>query len=375
MRTWSYRVITTLLFFGLAACGGSGGGGGGGSGGSDIPTATNAAITPPPTTPLAISTTGGTTSMTNQSIAANAFQASDGALDDASTASGVVGPVTATSGSEAQRETLGAIVRRHAEKLKDHQSSVNQQGSVSSAVQVSTQPCSGGGTLTVAFDDASQTATEVFVNCNQGGVVTHGTLSSAHAGVFRSLGPTPGSSYTIVVSATFSIDLSVAITSPVSNAVTQGSFQMDAHFFGNMQAAANGGVEPGVPNQVLVDMNGPSLLASDGADRELLSNFSISVNDDDAQAKTTISGHYTYASTVIGGSVMVDISAPIVFQPQAASHPNSGDVTITSPGSPGKIVLHVISSTTSVTVNAFANANDPSPIETATLTWAEADAL
>src|SRR4029077_18929753 len=79
-RTWLFRLLTTLLIFGLAACGGSGGGGGGGGGGG-IPTATNSAITPPPTTPVAITTSGGvTTSQANQSIAANALQASDGAM-------------------------------------------------------------------------------------------------------------------------------------------------------------------------------------------------------------------------------------------------------------------------------------------------------
>lgn len=370
-RTWCYTLVTTLVTVGLAACGGSGGGGG--SGGNGIPTATNAAIAPPPTTAVSIATSGtGTTSDANKSIAANSMQASNGALTDASTASGLVGSVTGNSGTQAQRETLGEIVRRHAEKLRDHQSSVNQ-GSATSMVQVQTQPCSGGGTTTVAFDDANQSATEVFVQCNQGGTVTHGTFSSSNVGVIQNLGPTAGSPYSISVTATFTIDLSVAIMAPVSNHVTQGSFNFTVTFAGNMQAAANGGVQPGVPNHVQVSMNGTSLLASDGTARELLSNFSILVDDNDTTGRTTISGGYTYASTTIGGSVTVAILPPIVFQPQGASHPISGTITITSPSSPGKsIVLTVISNPfagVSVTVS------DGVTTDTANLTWTQVDAL
>jgi len=367
-RTWLFRLLTTLLIFGLAACGGSGGGGGGGGSGG-IPTATNSAIAPPPTTPVAITTAGGVTSTTDQSIAVNAFQSSSGALSSASTASGLVGQVD-NSGTQATRETLAAIVRRHAEKLKDH------QGSVTSAVQVATQPCSGGGTLTVAFDDANLSATEVFVNCNEGGTVLHGTISSSNVGVTQSLGSTVGSPYAITVTATFTIDLSVVATAPASSVVTQGSFTFTAAFSGNMELAANGGVQPGVPNRVQLSMSGASLLTANGTARERLSNFSVSVDDNDTLGRTTISGGYTYASTIIGGSVTVVISPAIVNQPQGAPHPGSGAVTITSPTSPGKIVLTVISSpVVGVRVDVYANAADASPTDTANLTWAQVDAL
>ncbi len=367
-RTWLFRLLTTLLIFGLTACGGDGGAGGGGGGG--IPTATNAAIAPPTPTPVAITTVGGVTSPTNQSIAANALQSSDGALSNATTASGLVAGVQADdSGTQAKRETLAAIVRRHAEKLKDHQSSVT------SAVQVATQPCTGGGTLTVAFDDANLSATEVFVDCHEGNTVIHGTLSSSNVGVSQSFGSTVGSPYTVTVTATFTIDLSIATTAPASSVVTQGSFTFTAGFSGNMQAAATGGVEPGVPNRVQISMSGASLLTSNGTVRERLSNFSISVDDNDTLGRTTISGGYTYASTIIGGSVTVNISPALVDQPQGALHPSSGAVTITSPGSPGKIVLTVISSVAGVRVDVYANAADASPTETANLTWVQVDAL
>jgi len=291
-------------------------------------------------------------------------------LSSANTASGLVGSVQADdSGTQAKRDTLAAIVRRHAEKLKDH------EPSLTSAVQVATQPCSGGGTLTVAFDDANLSAIEVFVNCNEGGTVVHGTLSSSNVGVSQSLGSTPGSPYTVTVTATFTIDLSVATAAPASNVVTQGSFTFTAGFSGTMQAAANGGVQPGVPNRVQVSMGGASLLSSNGAVRERLSDFSISVDDNDTQGRTTLSGGYTYASTVIGGAVTVNISPAIVYQPQSALHASSGAVTITSSGSPGKIVLTVISSpVVGVRVDAYADANG-AVTDTANLTWAQADAL
>jgi hypothetical protein len=371
-RTWWFTFVTTLLISGLAACGGSGGGGGGGGG---IPGASNSAITPPPTTAVAITATPGTTSQTNQSIASNALQASDVASSTASTAGGLPGltGVQADSGTQAKHDTLAAIVRRHAERLKDHKSSVT------GVLQVATQPCSGGGTLTVAFDDASNSATEVFVNCNLGGIVTHGTLSSSNVSVVPELGSTVGSPYKITVMASFNIDLSFTTTAPpASTFVTQSSFTFTATFFGNMQADGTGGVEPGFPNRVQISMSGASLLASDGTIRELLSNFNIIVDNNDALENTTISGGYTYASTVINGSVTVNIpplAKAVVFQPQGALHPSSGEVTITSLGSPGKIVLTVISTpVVGVRVDAYADANG-SVTETANLTWDQVDAL
>jgi hypothetical protein len=372
-RTWWYTLVTTLLISGLAACSGGGGGGGGG-GGSGIPSATNAAITPPPTTPVTITsaTAGQPASQTNQTIGANGFQASDGAKNNASAASGL-GQVSAQADNSGtpQSETFGAIVRRHAEKLKDHKSSV------AGALQVETEPCSGGGTSTFAFDDASQSATEVFVGCNEGGTVLHGTLSSSNVGVSQNLGQTPGSAYSISVSATFTIDLSVTTTSPALIVVSQGSLSFTVAFSGNMVAAGNG-VQPGNPNRVQISMSGSSLLSSttigtNTPQRSQLSNFNLSVDDNDTLGRTTVSGGYTFASTAINGSVTVNVTTPIVYQPQGSRRPSSGAVTITSSLSPGKIVVTVISSVAGVTVDVYANATDMAAANSSTLTWSQVD--
>ena len=372
-RTWWYTLVTTLLISGLAACSGGGGGGGGG-GGNGIPTATNAAITPPPTTPVTITsaTAGQPASQTNQTIGANGFQASDGAKNNASAASGL-GQVSAQADNSGtpQSETFGAIVRRHAEKLKDHKSSVT------GALQVETEPCSGGGTSTFAFDDASQSATEVFVGCNEGGTVLHGTLSSSNVGVSQNLGQTPGSAYSISVSATFTIDLSVTTTSPALIVVSQGSLSFTVAFSGNMVAAGNG-VQPGNPNRVQISMSGSSLLSSttigtNTPQRSQLSNFNLSVDDNDTLGRTTVSGGYTFASTAINGSVTVNVTTPIVYQPQGSRRPSSGAVTITSSLSPGKIVVTVISSVAGVTVDVYANATDMAAANSSTLTWSQVD--
>ncbi|HXJ54491.1 MAG TPA: hypothetical protein VNH16_24150 [Burkholderiales bacterium] len=372
-RTWWYTLVTTLLISGLAACSGGGGGGGGG-GGSGIPSATNAAITPPPTTPVTITsaTAGQPASQTNQTIGANGFQASDGAKNNASAASGL-GQVSAQADNSGtpQSETFGAIVRRHAEKLKDHKSSVT------GALQVETEPCSGGGTSTFAFDDASQSATEVFVGCNEGGTVLHGTLSSSNVGVSQNLGQTPGSAYSISVSATFTIDLSVTTTSPALIVVSQGSLSFTVAFSGNMVAAGNG-VQPGNPNRVQISMSGSSLLSSttigtNTPQRSQLSNFNLSVDDNDTLGRTTVSGGYTFASTAINGSVTVNVTTPIVYQPQGSRRPSSGAVTITSSLSPGKIVVTVISSVAGVTVDVYANATDMAAANSSTLTWSQVD--
>ena len=361
-RTRLFRFLTTLLIFGLAACGGSGGGGGGG--GSGIPTATNAAIVPPPTTPVGI-TTGAGAMPANQSTAANGFQASQGALSNAANpASGLVGVQADT---QAQRETLAEIVRRHAERLKDH------QPSVTGALQVNTQPCSGGGTDTFAFDDASQSATEVFVTCNQGGTVLHGTLSSSNVSIVQNLGPTVGSPYTLAVTASFTIDLSVTTTAPAHNVVTQGSFTFTVSLNGNMQATGTGGVQPGPETTITISMSGTSLLTSNGTDRELLSNFGISVINNVTMSSLSIGGSYTYASTAINGAIMVAITGAIVFQPQGALHPSSGIVTITSPGSPGKSIVLTVISVPAAGVRV--DVSDGVTTDTANLTWAQVDAL
>ena len=101
------------------------------------------------------------------------------------TAAGLpVGVQAANSGTHAVPDNLAALVRRQAEKIKDH------QPSLTGAVQVQTQQCGGGGTFTVAFDDANGSFTEVFVTCNEGGTVTHGTLSASNVGIGQNLGPT-----------------------------------------------------------------------------------------------------------------------------------------------------------------------------------------
>lgn len=363
-RTWWYTLVTTLLVSGLAAC--SGGGGGGGGGGSGIPSASNAAITPPPTTAVQITNNGGgAPSQPNQSIAAHGFEASQGALTNAADpASLVVGSAKAGSGGE--RETLSAIVRRHAERLKDH------KPSVTGALQVDTQQCTGGGTDTFAFDDASQSATEVFVNCNNSGKVLHGTLSSSNVSVVQNLGPTVGSPYVLAVTATFTIDLAVT-RAPDPTVVTQGSFTFTVSINGNMQADGTGGVQTGPASTITIAMSGASLLTQNGAVRELLTNFGVTVIDNLNTSSSSIAGSYTYASTTIGGSVMVAITGAIVSQ-SGQSHPSSGIVTITSPGSPGKIVLTVLSPTTGVSVDVYADASGPIT-DHVDLTWAQVDAL
>jgi len=369
-QTRLFRFLTTLLIFGLAACGGSGGGGGGGGSGSGIPTATNATITPPPPNPVAI--TGSATSQMNQSIAANSMQSSNEAVSNAdtiTTATSPAGVQAANSGTHAVPNKLAALVRRQAEKIKDH------QPSLTGAVQVQTEQCGGGGTFTDAFDDANGSLTVVFVNCNEGGEVTHGTISLSNVGVSQNLGPTPGTPYSFSVSAAFNIDLSIVTAGPpASSVVTQGSFTFTVGFSGFMQAAPGGGTQPGPFIQAQVSMSGASLLSQqNGTVTELLSNFSITVVDDNAQGSDTITAGsgYTFASTAISGSVRVDITKAII-QPHGAPDPTAGEVTITSSGSPGKsIVLTVISVPAGIRVDV----SDGVTTDTANLTWAEVHAL
>ena len=66
-----------------------------------------------------------------------------------------------------------------------------------------------------------------------------------------------------------------------------------------MVAGANGGVQPGTPNRVQMSMFNGNLLTSNGTVREQLSNFNLSVDDNDLLGRTTVSGGYTYANTIM----------------------------------------------------------------------------
>lgn len=347
----------------LVGCGGGGGGGNGG-GGASIPTASNAAITPPPSTPIPIATGSENTTSTT---AATTFQSLDGAgLQTLGAMTGVTGVNTSVT-ADTRRLTVGEVVRRHAEKIKDHQ----PDPSVIGAQVVQSIPCFVSGTYTLVFDDASGNASEIFVNCDEGGVIFHGTVSSSGVSANVELGSSEGSPYTISVAGTITIDLSITVSSPAEVLVTQGSFSFGVTFSGQMESDGAGGLIPGFPTSIQTEIAGASLLASDGVNTEQLSNFNLTVLED--SAGTTINGGFTYANSAIGGAVTVNITTPVHYPP-GAFHPDSGVVEITTSASTGKIKV-TFSASPNVTVEVYANASDPSPTDTYMYTWAEFEAF
>src|SRR5712691_9533119 len=364
----SYLRMTAIavLAAGLVGCGG----GGGGDGGPAIPTASNAAITPPPTTSVAIATGAQTT---NTTIAAAAFQAVNGAgLQTIGNIPSLAGVAVTPTATETRRLMIAEIVRRHAEKIKDYMGSAPVAG----AQIVQTVPCFSG-TETLVVDDMNGNFSQIFVNCDEGGVIFHGTISSTGVSATVNLGSTVGSSYNISVTATITIDLSITTASPAAVLVSQGSFTFSVTSSGTMQDDGFGGLRPvGVTTIVIA---GPSLLASDGVSREQLSNFALTVVDDDVTGATTINSgsQFTYANSAsaISGAVTVNITTPIHYA-SLALDPDAGVIEITTTASLGKIKVTFSSSTTTpVTVDVYANAADASPTNTYTLTWVQFDAL
>src|SRR6266480_909106 len=359
-------IAIAALATGLIGCGG-----GGGDGGTTIPTASNAAITPPPTTAVAI-TTGA--EATNTTIAAAAFQGVNGAgLQTIGNLPSLAGAVTtAPTATETRRLMIAEIVRRHAEKIKDYMGSAPVAG----AQIVQTVPCFSG-TETLVVDDMNGNFSQIFVNCDEGGVIFHGTISSTGVSATVNLGSTVGSSYNISVTATITIDLSITTASPAAVLVSQGSFTFSVTSSGTMQDDGFGGLRPvGVTTIVIA---GPSLLASDGVNREQLSNFALTVVDDDVTGATTINSgsHFTYANSAsaINGAVTVNITTPIHYA-SLALDPDAGVIEITTTASLGKIKVTFSSSTTTpVTVDVYANAADASATNTYTLTWDQFEAL
>lgn len=352
MRFENYT-LTNLALAGLLFLGGCGGGSsdGSSSGGIGIPSASNPAITPPSTTPVAINTGA---PETNRMIAAAVFQAVDGASVTTELALGLVPVGVQVSGSaaESRRLTLVEIVRRHAEKIKDHKLS----GSVTGVQTVDTLQCFVGGTDTFVFDDVSGNASQIFVNCDDGfGVVLHGTLSS----VINSFS---GGTGNFTVNATVTIDLSVKTTgiTPVEELVTQGSMSFTATFSGTT---------------IDIAITNASLLSSVGGVTEQFVNFNLTVVEDGAGNVTvTSSTPFTFASTTIGGVVTVDIVTPIVFG-AFDFHPSSGVIEIT--GAPGKIILTIQGplDADGVRIQVFSDSAGTVLVDDFTLTWTQFEAL
>ncbi len=354
-----------VLAAGLVGCGGGGGGG------SDIPTASNAAITPPPTGPVTI-TTGATAETTNTTIAAAAFQGVNGAgLQTIGNLPSLAGAVTtAPTATETRRLMIAEIVRRHAEKIKDYMGSAPVAG----AQIVQTVPCSVGGTETFVVDDMSGNFSQIFVNCDEGGVIFHGTISSTGVSSNFMLGSTPSSPYNISIAATITIDLSITTVSPAAVLVSQGSFSFSVALSGTMVDNGAGGVMPDFPTHTQTHITGPSLLASDGVNSEQLSNFDLTVVDDDTTG-TTVTGQFTYANSasVINGAVTVTIATAIHYAFEGA-HPDAGVIKITTT-SPGMIKVTFSSVAPLITVQVYSDTAGTTLADTyTTLTWAQFEA-
>ncbi len=371
----SYLRMTAIavLTAGLIGCGG-----GGGDGGPAIPTASNAAISPPPTTAVAIAAGAQTT---NTTIAAAAFQGVNGAgLQTIGNLPSLAGAVTTTpAATETRRLMIAEIVRRHAEKIKDYMGSAPVAG----AQIVQTVPCLVGGTETAVVDDMNGNFSQIFVNCDEGGVIFHGTISSTGVSANVTLGSTVGSSYNISVTATITIDLSITVTNtnPATVLVSQGSFSFSVALSGTMVSGGTSGVMPGSPTHTETRITGPSLLASDGVvggvvNNEQLANFDLTVVDDDVTGTTvTVGSHFTYANnaSAINGAVTVNITTPIHYA-LGAVHPDAGVIEITSTVSTGKIrVTFAASGVTPVKVEVLADGVNVS--DTYTLSWVQFDAL
>ncbi len=362
-----------VLAAGLIGCGGGGGG-------PDIPTASNPPITPPPTGAVAIATeasapdvpTATAIATKNKTIAAAAFQALDGAgLQTIGNATGVVGLEATPAVTETRRLTVAEIVRRHAEKIKDYKGSASFTG----AQIVQTIPCFVSGTDTFVFDDVHGNSSEIFVNCDEGGVIFHGTISSTGVSANVTLGSTVSSPYNISVAATITIDLSIVVTSPAEVLVSQGSFSFGVAFSGTMESDGAGGVVPGFPTHTETHITGPSLLASDGVNSEQLLNFDLTSVDDDT-AGTTLTGHFTYANSAgaINGAVTVNITTPIHYAP-GALHPTAGVIEITTTASQGMIKVTFASVAPLVTVQVYSDTAGTTLADTYTPTWTEFEAL
>lgn len=270
-------LLSLCAVIGLGGCGGGGGGGGGGSSGD--PKVPSAAIV-----------------LTN----ANGQQVSS------ETVGGLAGPTVAVSvvptGSSTSASTNVGI-RHHIHAIASIGKilgSLQQPSSPLAAHATTTSPCLSGGTSTVSPADSGTAVTVTFSNCNESGTVTNGNVALTNlsrAGPNRVVGNAV-------------TDVSVSGPGPTERLRSTFSLDLTLSSISNFTITLSG-------NRMFLEKPGKT---------ESLTNYSLTIGVANF-LPASLDGGFTYASTVINGSIRANI-VQTIRSDGSSDTPDSGVIDV-----------------------------------------------
>lgn len=268
MKNPGVTIVSILMTGLLAACGGGGGGG------DDSP-------------PVGVSITTANVEMVSAEV-----------LDSVDVVEGISGGSVFITGVAVTANSAGFSYRDFTLQQLDRFSVVKQQqlssGVVGIVIPATTEPCSGGGTVTVSGNvadplldtlSAGDTLSLVFTDCNEAGVLLSGGLSMTINSIsanFDGMAP-------------FDIDISVVMT---NLSVTEGGSTLSSD--GDMRLA----LEEDISGGYGATFSGKSVTVREGGQTETLSNYNYELTGNEVSGDYSIDLAGTLDSPVLGGSVM-----------------------------------------------------------------------
>jgi hypothetical protein len=273
-------VITGALLLGLNACGGGDDGNGGSS---PVGTA--------PTTPIALNSNNA------EQVSGLAFESADGLI----TTGGLLPLAAQTHKAKKDKASLHKINELVMGKLNYHEAG----GKVVTGV-TQTQSCSGGGDVTITGDENSGTASMSFNQCAEGDLVINGSISLS--GVTQT-----GTAPNETVSMTISYN-NLSVTQGGETGKINGAYTATI-------STSDTGTES--------TLSGTLLSVTEGGQIHDLSNFRFTETRVNATLLATTTADYTLSSTLINGSVNVNVTTQTPFETDfSASYPHSGMLLI-----------------------------------------------
>jgi hypothetical protein len=278
MKNLSTTVISGALLLGLNACGG-------GDDGNGASSPVGAA----PTTPIALNSNNA------KQVSGLVFDSADGLI----TTGDLLPLATQNQTAKKNKASLQEITALTVEKLNHHEASSEVATGVTE-----TQPCSGGGDVTMTGDENSGTVSMSFNQCVESGFVINGSVSVS--GVTQT-GTAPNQT--------------MSMTIRYNNlAVTQGgeTVKINGAYTATMASSDTG---------TQSTLSGTLLSVTEGGQIHDLSDFSFTETLVTATSLAMTTADYTLSSTLINGRVTVTTQTPFETYP-SASYPHSGVLVI-----------------------------------------------
>lgn len=271
MKRLGIAIVSILTAGLLAACSG----GGGGNGGDAVQ---------PPVSGVSI-TTANAEAVSAEVV--NSVDVVEGARSGTELITGV--SITANSGDFNYRDFVLTQLDKFAVVRQQQLSS----GVVGVVITATTEPCSGGGTVTISGNvadpslttlSAGDTLSAVFTDCNEEGILISGGLDLTINTISAFYDGTPP----------FDIDISVILTD-LSDTDAGIAFSSN----GDMRLA----LTEDASGNYHATLSGNSLTVNEGGQTDTLSSYNYVLTGNDSSGDYSIDAEGTIDSTILGGSV------------------------------------------------------------------------